>query len=227
MKKWGLAPMTGSLAPPPPYGSEQGSILLEAGRESTQSNQGYMDARHGRSRSRYGPVAGGPTSPGPVRSSTDISLAQLALVPSHSDVGEGTSRQITEPSQTGLGFYESSVPQRNSSLLQQDISAPPPDYSSPQSSPDLSGSNNSQTLMLRPGSPRPEVPSYDVAMGSTPYSSAFHHGREDEEEGSGDIQAEVLDAEIDLGYNNVSMVDRSESDTHNEHGERSGESSDS
>ena len=33
VKKWGLAPMTGSLAPPPPYGSEQGSILLETGRE--------------------------------------------------------------------------------------------------------------------------------------------------------------------------------------------------
>lgn len=34
VKKWGLAPMTGSLAPPPPYGSEQGSILLESGRKS-------------------------------------------------------------------------------------------------------------------------------------------------------------------------------------------------
>ncbi|KAK9378304.1 concanavalin A-like lectin/glucanase domain-containing protein [Kockiozyma suomiensis] len=32
VKKWGLAPVTGSLAPPPPYGSEQGSVLLEIGR---------------------------------------------------------------------------------------------------------------------------------------------------------------------------------------------------
>ncbi|KAK9449652.1 protein ssh4 [Limtongia smithiae] len=32
VKKWGLAPVTGSLAPPPPYGAEQGSILLEIGR---------------------------------------------------------------------------------------------------------------------------------------------------------------------------------------------------
>lgn len=31
VKKWGLAPMTGTLAPPPAYGSERGSILLEAG----------------------------------------------------------------------------------------------------------------------------------------------------------------------------------------------------
>ncbi|GAA5832786.1 hypothetical protein JCM11251_005763 [Rhodosporidiobolus azoricus] len=30
VKKWGLAPMMGTLAPPPAYGSERGSILLEA-----------------------------------------------------------------------------------------------------------------------------------------------------------------------------------------------------
>ena len=31
VKKWGLAPMMGTLAPPPAYGSERGSILLETG----------------------------------------------------------------------------------------------------------------------------------------------------------------------------------------------------
>ncbi len=31
VRKWGLAPMTGTLAPPPAYGSERGSILLDAG----------------------------------------------------------------------------------------------------------------------------------------------------------------------------------------------------
>ncbi|KAF9100231.1 Rsp5p-dependent ubiquitination, sorting of cargo proteins at the multivesicular body [Mortierella sp. GBA35] len=31
VKKWGLAPASGSLAPPPAYGSVRGSILLEAG----------------------------------------------------------------------------------------------------------------------------------------------------------------------------------------------------
>ena len=30
VKKWGLAPMMGTLAPPPAYGSERGSILLES-----------------------------------------------------------------------------------------------------------------------------------------------------------------------------------------------------
>jgi len=31
VKKWGLAPSVGTLAPPPAYGSERDSILLEAG----------------------------------------------------------------------------------------------------------------------------------------------------------------------------------------------------
>ncbi|KAG0249626.1 Rsp5p-dependent ubiquitination, sorting of cargo proteins at the multivesicular body [Actinomortierella ambigua] len=35
VKKWGLAPATGSLVPPPAYGSELGSILLEAGTTSS------------------------------------------------------------------------------------------------------------------------------------------------------------------------------------------------
>jgi hypothetical protein len=93
VKKWGLAPMTGSLAPPPPYGSEQGSILLEAGREGAPNTQGaggggYFVASHSRSRSANFPSrAGPPTSPGLVRSPTDISLAQLAHIP-HEDLGE-------------------------------------------------------------------------------------------------------------------------------------------
>ncbi|KAL7269481.1 Protein ssh4 [Rhizina undulata] len=102
VKKWGLAPMTGSLAPPPPYGSEQGSILLEAGQPG-QSPGGYFDAQvaaaaaaaavAGRSRSgstlqtalanaRAGNVPGNippPTSPGPVRSPTDISLTNISV----------------------------------------------------------------------------------------------------------------------------------------------------
>lgn len=39
VKKWGLAPSVGTLAPPPAYGSERGSILLEAGMGSTRSER--------------------------------------------------------------------------------------------------------------------------------------------------------------------------------------------
>lgn len=35
VKKWGLAPMMGTLAPPPAYGSERGSILLETAATSS------------------------------------------------------------------------------------------------------------------------------------------------------------------------------------------------
>ncbi|WFD31028.1 Protein ssh4 [Malassezia sp. CBS 17886] len=34
VKKWGLAPMVGTLAPPPAYGQDKGSILIESGDEA-------------------------------------------------------------------------------------------------------------------------------------------------------------------------------------------------
>lgn len=124
VKKWGLAPVTGSLAPPPPYGSEAGSILLEAGVQSASlngpsgendyfasgvpdyasilphaqshghtrsSSQNTVRPNRNRANSRAShhtqnkslappstrPPAYPPTSPGPVRSPTDISLAPL------------------------------------------------------------------------------------------------------------------------------------------------------
>lgn len=40
VKKWGLAPMVGTLAPPPAYGSERGSILLDAGYGTPGSSSG-------------------------------------------------------------------------------------------------------------------------------------------------------------------------------------------
>jgi hypothetical protein len=43
VKKWGLAPSIGTLAPPPPYGSERGSILLDVGGDHG-SHQGTPSA---------------------------------------------------------------------------------------------------------------------------------------------------------------------------------------
>lgn len=154
VKKWGLAPMTGSLAPPPPYGSEQGSILLEAGREGIQSSQGhYPDTRHGRTRSgNFRHHA--PTSPGPVRSPTDISLAQLSHIPTNEGPGESsTSPAVTAPGNT---------PQ--ASLGVHDPTNPPPEYTSPQPSNVGSrrGSDESDRtpLLRRESAPPPPIPSY-------------------------------------------------------------------
>ena len=162
VKKWGLAPMTGSLAPPPPYGSEQGSILLEAGRESAASSQGqYTDTRHGRTRNgnfRHGP----PTSPGPVRSPTDISLAQLTHIPSNEAAAESSSAAVAESphhigstQRVGLGVH--------------DPAQAPPEYTSPHSSNTGSprgsiDSNNERTPLVRRKSPPPPIPSYNDAV---------------------------------------------------------------
>ncbi|KAH8888821.1 SPRY-domain-containing protein [Thozetella sp. PMI_491] len=151
VKKWGLAPMTGSLAPPPPYGSEQGSILLESGTKdgytparghsysvSTYSrpHPGALDSGHTRSRSGNFRVMP-PTSPGPVRSPTDISLAQL--VPTE-EAGESSSAAATTghdnengPSPVGLGLHGP-----------HDVNhPPPPEYTSPE--PSEHGSRRSST----------------------------------------------------------------------------------
>jgi len=39
VKKWGLAPSTGTLPPPPAYGMEQGSILIESGGQGSSRSQ--------------------------------------------------------------------------------------------------------------------------------------------------------------------------------------------
>lgn len=149
--------MTGSLAPPPPYGSEQGSVLLESGREgaanSSYSNSHFVDSRHSRTRSGNFRL---PTSPGPVRSPTDISLAHLVHIPFNEDAGEGTSSSAagpaTEPA-VGLGLEHHNQP--------------PPEYTSPSSSDSGSrrGSNesNDRAPLVRPRT-SPPIPSYSDAV---------------------------------------------------------------
>lgn len=147
VKKWGLAPMTGSLAPPPPYGSEQGSILLESGRESTAPNaqRGYLDAGYARPSAA---VRVAPPSPGPLRSPTDISLAQLSHVPSHDDGGEGSSRTMDDDDEPPP-------------LLSDEQAGPPPEYSSPPSSPPPT-QDSGEGVFHPPDRP----PIYDAAVGN-------------------------------------------------------------
>ncbi|KAL8396738.1 hypothetical protein RB594_003714 [Gaeumannomyces avenae] len=147
VKKWGLAPMTGSLAPPPPYGSEQGSILLESGRKDgyaparghSQSvsvlsypRQQHIHDAHQHTRSRSGNFRSmPPTSPGPIRSPTDISLAHL--VPTD-EVGEASGSSAM-PSSSEPAAQPSSTNNQNTGLLVQDPGLqPPPEYTSPVSS---------------------------------------------------------------------------------------------
>lgn len=142
VKKWGLAPVTGSLAPPPPYGSEQGSILLATGtkdgftgnhgRSSSQSIAGSpyntrnnQTSGHGRTRSGNFRVFP-PQSPGPVRSSTDISLAHLAP---NDESGEGSNAAAQPSSLHQDGEHDNPL-----HLHLEDATNPPPDYASPEGS---------------------------------------------------------------------------------------------
>lgn len=157
VKKWGLAPMTGSLAPPPPYGSEQGSILLEAGREGAQTAHRNQDHGHSRSRSGIARI-GFPTSPGPPRSPTDISLAQLAHVPSNEDVGEGMSSSVrgNDTDQFEQGPIQHSEPGQ-----------PPPEYTSPEGSTRTSSDLDGESIPVEGSqNPSPPIPSYDAAVGN-------------------------------------------------------------
>jgi hypothetical protein len=156
VKKWGLAPMTGSLAPPPPYGSEQGSILLETGREGTQQ-AAYQP---GHSRTRSGLARLGLQGP-PARAPTEISLAQLAHVPSQESSMEPGSRYAS----MDLSDVQHQ-PIENTPQGQQII--PPPEYSSPprsrrstRSGQDRGDDTTEEQRREREQTP---IPSYDAAM---------------------------------------------------------------
>lgn len=157
VKKWGLAPMTGSLAPPPPYGSDHGSILLETGRERPQNILGQLpDFRHSRARNEN-PGPGFPTSPGPVRSPTDISLSHLSYTNFANDVAN-----MNHPSIDQFRGDNGTTRQMDCDQAQQ----LPPEYSSPQN-PEPTISENSDCVGLSPIrklNSTPPIPSYNDAM---------------------------------------------------------------
>lgn len=91
VKKWGLAPMTGTLAPPPRYGREEESILLDSGRQHGQTPTPKYSRGHTKGQS-WVSVGGSVARTQTMQS--DISLASLPnnSPPGYESFSEGDDR---------------------------------------------------------------------------------------------------------------------------------------
>ncbi|KAG5975652.1 Rsp5p-dependent ubiquitination, sorting of cargo proteins at the multivesicular body [Claviceps digitariae] len=188
VKKWGLAPATGSLAPPPPYGSEQGSILLETGtKDGMSSSQGrppppphrqsvsVSPYTLGRSRNSFIPGHGRtrsgnfrslpPTSPGPVRSPTDISLAQLVPNDEGGEASGSSGAANTSNSNDRHDEREEYHVENPLHLHLEDATNPPPEYASPTQSE--TGDNNGRRYSTDSEEERPLLEVMSCSRGNS------------------------------------------------------------
>ncbi|RUP44193.1 concanavalin A-like lectin/glucanase domain-containing protein, partial [Jimgerdemannia flammicorona] len=86
VKKWGLAPMHGTLPPPPAYGSERGSVLLETGtpRPSEEAARSSLQLTGHGSEDHHrllGPADAHSSHQHPRSHAVDISLSDIAVPP--------------------------------------------------------------------------------------------------------------------------------------------------
>lgn len=165
VKKWGLAPSVGTLAPPPAYGSERGSILLEAGAgvspHSVDSSHSVSSRRLHRTR-RPRPVAtttqasssplrtGQLTSP-PPPSSPPPPITPIDEIDEEAESGNaGVSRGYISP--TDLSFHT------------------PPNSHIPASPPSSEGSISDNGR----NSPHSRSHSHDQGAGANPFIPPPH-----------------------------------------------------
>ncbi|GBC04400.1 hypothetical protein RclHR1_05670002 [Rhizophagus clarus] len=96
VKKWGLAPSMGTLAPPPAYGSERGSLLLESSSRGHPSEDVSRQFTH---------VNSGIITGVPPEAALDISLVDITVPPpSYSSTDQYYGRQsfMSDSSETHL-----------------------------------------------------------------------------------------------------------------------------
>ncbi|KAI0094668.1 concanavalin A-like lectin/glucanase domain-containing protein [Irpex rosettiformis] len=160
VKKWGLAPSSGTLAPPPPYGSERGSILLAAGGDvipitvgspagassrSRRSHRSRRAARTGLASST--PIASSPLATSPVNSPSPPATPPPPITPIEEEIegtgaitvpGPSTGRRYISP--TDLPFHtapNANIPpsptQRTGEEEEEELGSSPRDSSSSQS----------------------------------------------------------------------------------------------
>ena len=143
VKKWGLAPSVGTLAPPPAYGSERGSILLDVGGGIRQSREGTPQStpsasspppsrRSHRSRRPKNSPTGAPVGSSPLRNSSLSATTPLTPPPpitpideepdESENAGPSTSRRYVSP--TDLPFHappNSNLPPSPGESIDQDL----------------------------------------------------------------------------------------------------------
>ncbi|CAL1695948.1 unnamed protein product [Somion occarium] len=123
VKKWGLAPSVGTLAPPPPYGTERGSILLAAGGDitplpsaigspsgaSSRSRRSHRSRRPNSRLSASAPAESSPLRNSPIASPSPPETPPPPITPieeepeaGHSAAGPSSRRYI---SPTDLPFH--------------------------------------------------------------------------------------------------------------------------
>ncbi|KAK6903609.1 hypothetical protein I203_107114 [Kwoniella mangroviensis CBS 8507] len=113
VKKWGLAPMVGTLAPPPAYGSERGSILLDAGYGTPHSNNNgtnlggvnaLLEAARSRGHGHGHQLARRNRTPRRSRQTTNNSVAGVGSLPAHpSPLREANSNTRGNEAEPGPG----------------------------------------------------------------------------------------------------------------------------
>jgi hypothetical protein len=170
VKKWGLAPMTGTLAPPPAYGSERGSILLDAGYGTPGSSQPNLSgigalleaarnrAAAGSSGSTPIPSRSVPNAPSTPRSSRRHRRNPSNLVPSPLRDGDNT-----HPAEASSYRSPTDTPQ---------IEARVPDVEDLESEDSDSDAGSARSP---PNPPTPNV--LDISMNSLRGEQSYFHRR--------------------------------------------------
>ncbi|KAG5654083.1 hypothetical protein H0H81_007497 [Sphagnurus paluster] len=125
VKKWGLAPSVGTLAPPPAYGSERGSILLDVGgRVRTNADGTTQSASPSRRnhRSRRPKLSAGQIGSSPLRSTYLSAPSPLTPPPPITPIDEEPPEELEEESASNAGpsrvarFFSNAPPEGYQSL---------------------------------------------------------------------------------------------------------------
>lgn len=184
VKKWGLAPMVGTLAPPPAYGSERGSILLDAGYGTPNAGHGMAlleAARGGREGAGVGFNSGSPRSSNGSRrhrrAGRTVNLAQPSPL-RRSEAGPGPATAGSRRRALGRDYVS---PTDTPAIATR---VPPDDLEEVVSEEGEGGDSDSVYDSASSGSamePNPPTPNLlDISLHSLRASRGYFGGREEE-----------------------------------------------